>query len=149
MSDFRKKIMDLAFTHSNMSNDPSTKVGAVVTLGDTVVSLGYNHIAKGIPYTQAQLLDREWKYPRVIHAEADVILRMSSTRLYQQRWEEPFHIHVTHYPCEKCAALIIQSGIKEVFTHKVMPDLLARWPGMKIAADMFMEAKIPVNFPDI
>ena len=149
MSDQHRKFMDLAFTHSNMSHDPSTKVGAIITLGDSVVSFGYNQIADGIPHTIQQMHDREWKYPRIIHAEQNAIMKMMSSRIFSMRWDEPYHMYVTHHPCERCAAMIIHAGIKEVFTRKVPPEMLSRWPGVIIAADMFKEAKIPVNYLDL
>lgn len=149
MSDRRQKFMNLADTVAAMSYDPSTKVGAIVTLGESIVSLGCNQIADGIPHTIHQMENREWKYPRIIHAEQDAIMKMMATRIFSMRWEEPYHMYVTHHPCDRCAAMIIHAGIKEVITRKVSPEMLLRWPGMKTAADMFEEARIPVTYLDL
>lgn len=150
MSDRHRKFMDLAHTHSNMSMDPSTQVGAIITLGYGVVSLGYNRIADGISYTIGQLDDREWKYPRVIHAEQDAIMKMMSSGIFSQRWEEPYHMYVTHHPCDRCAAMIVHAGIKEVITNKVSLDMLDRWgASMKTAAAIFKEAKVILTCLDV
>lgn len=148
MSEFRWRMMEYASQISISSPDPSTKVGAVITLGEDVISTGFNRIAKGIPHVSSQLEDRQWKYPRVIHAETAAILKMCASRVYQQRWEESFHIYCTHIPCEHCASLIIESGIKRVYTKPVSPEMSDRWPGMRISAEMFGEAGIPVTFID-
>lgn len=137
-----QRFMDLALTHSNMSHDPSTKVGAVIVSRGSVVSLGYNHIPKKLQHLSFQLEDREWKYARVIHAEADALSKIGTHKL-----DYPI-MYVTHHPCERCAAAIVHAGISEVFTHRVPLDLLQRWPGMKVASDIFEEAQIPVTFLD-
>lgn len=142
MSDHHYTLMGIAHAHSSMSPDPSTKVGAVITSDRRIVAWGYNHIPDRIPHTQEMLNDRNWKYPRIIHAEQHAL---SQIGVHQLR--HPV-MYVTHYPCERCAAQIIHSGICEVFTHKVPLELIERWPGMKIAAEMFLEAKIPVTFLD-
>lgn len=141
MNDLNKNLMAIAFSHATLSDDPSTKVGAVISKYEKIVSWGHNHIATGIPYTMDMMKQRDWKYPRTIHAEAHAILN-SRCRLHGH------HIYVTHHPCEHCASLIIEAGIKRVYTHKVAPDLLIRWPGMKISADMFEEAGVERIFLD-
>lgn len=140
MSDWHKQRMNIAFAHAQMSPDPSTKVGAVIVDKGRIVSWGHNRIPQLIPYLKEQLEDREWKYARIIHAEHDALMNICG-----QHMEYPM-MYVTHYPCERCAAAMIHAGIQEVWTHKVAPEMVLRWPGMKIAAEMFLEAKIPVNF---
>ena len=47
------------------------------------------------------------KYPYVVHAEPNAILN-STTKL------DDATLYVTLFPCNECAKLIIQSGIKEI-----------------------------------
>lgn len=144
MSDFHKGLMSIAFAHAKMSDDPSTKVGAVIALDGKLVSWGYNHIACGIEYTSQMMEDRTWKYPRIVHAETSALLNLGSD--YHSL---NCHMYVTHHPCEHCASLMIDFGIKKVFTNPVTLDIAERWPGMKIASEMFKEAGVSVNFQDI
>ncbi len=138
-------FMRIAQEYSQLSTDPSTKVGALILRDGRPVSLGFNHIAKPIVHTVHQLEDRSWKYPRTVHAEEDAIFGIMGRRLDPRIKMVMF---TTHYPCEQCAKMIIQYGISEVVTHKVPPDLLFRWPGMKVAAEMFDEAGVSVTFLD-
>lgn len=143
MSELQRNLMSAALIFAESSPDPSTKVGALIYTQGSIVCSGYNHIPRRIPYSAEMLMDREWKYPRIIHAEQHALSK--------------FHIfgavhpvmYVTHYPCERCAAHMILAGITEVFTRKPQQDMMDRWPGMRIAAEMFMEAKIPVNFVEL
>ncbi len=143
MSDHHKTLMNIAWAHSSMSRDPSTKVGAVIVDQGRIVSWGYNHVPEQIPHTEDMLHDREWKYPRVIHAEHHAMSQIGVRRL-----KYPI-MYVTHHPCERCAAAIIHGGIREVYTHRPPSEMLDRWPGMKIAAEMFLEAKIPLTFVEL
>lgn len=140
MSDFMK----IAFEHAKISQDPSTKVGAVIVEGNRIVGWGHNHIPPQIPFTGEMLNNREWKYPRVIHAEVAAILDWVQTDQAEEA-----SIYVTHHPCEHCASLIIYSGIKHVFTNPVSDEMFKRWPGMAIAEEMFREAKVSVTYLDI
>lgn len=143
MSEFHNRFMHLAFAQSEFSMDPSTKVGAVIASGDIIHSLGYNHVPARIPHTIEMLNDRNWKYPRVIHAEQHALSKIGVHRLHHPV------MYVTHHPCDRCAAQIIHAGICEVFTMKVSDELWNRWPGMKTASEMFLEAKIPVTFLEL
>ena len=105
-------FMGVAILSSLRSKDPSTKVGAcIVNEKKRIVGIGYN----GLPYgcnddefpweRKGEFLDT--KYPYVVHAEPNAILN-STTPL------DNATLYVTLFPCNECAKLIIQSGIKEV-----------------------------------
>ena len=105
-------FMGVAILSSLRSKDPSTKVGAcIVNNKKRIVGIGYN----GMPYgcddnefpwkREGEFL--ETKYPYVVHAEPNAILN-STTKLDNST------IYVTLFPCNECAKLIIQSGIKEI-----------------------------------
>ena len=138
------RFMELAEHVALWSKDPSTKVGAVISSGKEVLSLGYNGFPARIPDHPSDLNSRERKYPRVVHAEVNAILRLDR----RFRPPQPLQITVTHMPCSSCAVIIIGAGITEVLTKIPDEDLIDRWPGMKTTARIFEEAGIKVSLLD-
>ena len=105
-------FMGVALLSSMRSKDPSTTVGAcIVNNKKRIVGIGYN----GMPYgcddnefpweREGEFINT--KYPYVVHAEPNAILN-ATTKL------DNATIYVTLFPCNECAKLIIQSGIKEI-----------------------------------
>jgi len=90
------------------SKDPSTQVGCVIIRPDrTKASEGFNGFPRGVADTSERYDDRPTKYALVVHAEQNAIVTA----------REPLHgytLYCTHYPCNECAKLIIQAGIKRV-----------------------------------
>ena len=104
--------MGVADLSAKRSKDDTSQVGAcIVNQQNHIVGIGYNGFPIGcsddeLPWErEGDFLNT--KYPYVVHAEANAILN-SSTELLNSR------IFVTLFPCNECAKLIIQSGIKEV-----------------------------------
>ncbi|MCX6156491.1 MAG: dCMP deaminase family protein [Ignavibacteriota bacterium] len=106
-------FMGIAMLSSKRSKDPSTQVGAcIVDKDNKVVGIGYNGFPIGcsddnLPWERQADTTNLTKYPYVVHAEANAILN-STKDLHSAR------IYVDLFPCNECAKLIIQSGIKEV-----------------------------------
>jgi len=105
-------FMGVAKLSSFRSKDPSTQVGACIINPDKrIVGIGYNGLPQGCndeEYPWASEGDFvSTKYPYVVHAEANAILN-ATTNL------KGSSIYVTLFPCNECAKLIIQSGIKEI-----------------------------------
>ncbi|MFA7361130.1 MAG: dCMP deaminase family protein [Candidatus Kapaibacterium sp.] len=106
-------FMGIAMLSAKRSKDPSTQVGAcIVDKDNKVVGIGYNGFPIGcsddnLPWEREGENNNETKYPYVVHAEANAILN-STKDLHGAR------IYVDLFPCNECAKLIIQSGIKEV-----------------------------------
>ena len=106
-------FMSLAILSSLRSKDPNTQVGAcIVNDENRIVGIGYNGFPAGcsddeLPWgRQADYLDT--KYPYVCHAELNAILNSDSGRMNNCR------MYVNLFPCNECAKLIIQAGIKRV-----------------------------------
>lgn len=136
-------FMLIAEAMSSRSKDPSTKVGAIIVDNGNIVALGYNHIPSRIKFTMSQIENREWKYPRVIHAEVDAILKLG------KQFVTNAIMYCTHFPCDRCAAMIVESGIKEIYTRKIPLDMIERWgESMKIANQIFIEGGVFVNYLD-
>lgn len=105
-------FMGIASLSSLRSKDPNTKVGAcIVNPKRRIVGIGYNGLPFGCddndyPWSrEGDYLDT--KYPYVVHAEPNAILNSNSSL-------ENCTMYVTLFPCNECAKLIIQSGIKEL-----------------------------------
>jgi dCMP deaminase len=105
-------FMEIAKLSAQRSKDPSTQVGAcIVNTENKIVGIGYNGFPNGINddelswSREGNYLDT--KYPYVCHAEMNAI--MNCTML-----PKGCSIYVTLFPCNECAKLIIQSGIKKV-----------------------------------
>lgn len=130
-------MLQLAALTATWSKDPSTKVGAVITDGaNRVVSQGYNGLPRGVSDDPAILADRDEKLRRTIHAEMNAVL-------FAGRPLTGCTIYVTHPPCARCAAVLIQSGIARV----VHADraLGPHWAAdLASARSMFAEAGITV-----
>ena len=105
-------FMGVAILSSKRSKDPVTQVGAcIVNDKKRIVGIGYNGFPRGVDDDQFPWDKKaEWlnsKYPYVAHAEPNAILN-STVSL------ENSTLYVTLFPCNECAKLVIQSGIKEV-----------------------------------
>lgn len=131
-----QRFLEAAEHRATFSKDPSTKTGAVVVApdGKSDVVYGYNGYPKGVQ--DKNLDDRSFKYPRIIHAEANSILR-AKTDL------EDHYMLCTLAPCATCAGFIIQSGIKCVYHIQEEFEKNDRWvESHLIALDMFQEAGV-------
>lgn len=95
------------------SKDPSTQVGAcIVNTQKRIVGVGYNGFPTGcsdeeLPWSRTGPF-LETKYPYVVHAEANAILNSTGADLRGAT------IYVALFPCNECAKLIIQVGLREV-----------------------------------
>jgi dCMP deaminase len=105
-------FMGVASLSRLRSKDPNTQVGAcIVNERKRIVGIGYNGFPFGVddavfPWsTTGDFLDNKYAY--VVHAEANAILN-ATTSLHGAT------LYVNLFPCNECAKLIIQSGIKEV-----------------------------------
>lgn len=138
-----RNFLRIAEAQAYMSPDPSTKVGCVIVSSDRIVAYGFNHIPSPIQYTETQLQNREWKYPRVIHAEMDALAKIGP-----HNFSYPI-LYVTHFPCAQCAISIVHAGIKEIYTRKVPVDMIERWgASMKLASEILTEGGVFVNYLD-
>lgn len=118
-SKWNKRFVELAEHVAQWSQDPSTKVGAVIVRPDkSLVSVGFNGFPRGV--TDENLGDRDYKLARTTHAELNAILSAKTS-------VEGCAVYVTLCPCSHCAAAIIQAGIKEVYYKPTPKHLMDRW----------------------
>ena len=108
-------FMGVAKLSALRSKDPNTQVGACIVSDDNrILSIGYNGAPNGFddkyfPWDrEGNNLDTKYFY--VCHAEMNAILNFRGTK----KDLENAKIYVDLFPCNECAKLIIQSGIKKV-----------------------------------
>ena len=106
-------FMSVAKLSAMRSKDPSTQVGACIASNtNRILSTGYNGAPNGIedkyfPWDrEGEFLNT--KYPYVCHAEMNCILSYRG----DNKDLENARIYVDLFPCNECAKIIIQSGIK-------------------------------------
>ncbi len=106
-------FMGVALLSAHRSKDPNTQVGAcIINEKKKIVGIGYNGLPIGcsdddFPWgREGDFLDT--KYPYICHAELNAILNKISADLNECT------LYVTLFPCNECAKVIIQSGIREV-----------------------------------
>ena len=106
-------FMGVAVLSSKRSKDPNTNVGAcIVNKKNRIVGIGYNGMPYGcddkeFPWGNDKSDFLNCKYPYVVHAEPNAILNSTCPL-------DDCKLYVTLFPCNECAKLIIQSGIKEI-----------------------------------
>ena len=132
-------FMGVALLSSYRSKDPNTKVGAcIVNKKKHIVGIGYNGFPVGCSDAEypwendKELKFLDTKYPYVVHAEANAILNAT----------EPLDdatLYVSLFPCNECAKLIIQSGIKHIV---YMDDKYKDQDSFIASKKMFDSAKV-------
>lgn len=107
--------MGIAKLSAMRSKDPNTQVGAAIVGRDKrILTMGYNGLPAGMSDDE-NVWERDGdelhqKYTYICHAEENAILN------YRGDFGalEGATIYVSLFPCNNCAKMIVQSGIKEV-----------------------------------
>ncbi len=132
-------FMMIAIISSMRSKDPDTQVGACIVKDHKIIGTGYNGMPNGCsdneyPWCrEGDFLDN--KYPYVCHAELNAISNSYSS-------VKDSKIYCTLFPCNECAKIIIQSGIKEVI---YLDDKYKEFDSNKAAVRMFNSANISMT----
>jgi dCMP deaminase len=106
-------FMGVAELSAQRSKDPNTQVGACIVNPENnhIVSIGYNGLPKGFNDDEFSWENSddfaEDKLSYIVHAEANAILNSNMDL-------NGSDIYVTMFPCNECAKLLSQSGIKKV-----------------------------------
>ncbi|PIP26701.1 MAG: cytidine deaminase [Candidatus Moranbacteria bacterium CG06_land_8_20_14_3_00_40_12] len=110
--DWDETFMQICRVIAKRSKDPHTQTGAcLVNNKNIIVGLGYNGFPRGcsddkLPWKREGDFC-EKKYAFVVHAEANAILNANAN-------VEDTRLYCTLFPCNECAKIIIQKGIKEI-----------------------------------
>lgn len=133
-----KRYLGLAEHISEWSQDPSTKVGAVIVdKNNRPISFGFNGLPQGVEDTTERLENREIKYKMIIHAERNALLFANTNLEGCTLYTWPMQ------PCAACAAMIIQSGIKRVVSKYQDNE---RWAEeFRLSTIMFAESGVKLE----
>ncbi|CAJ1388496.1 unnamed protein product [Effrenium voratum] len=108
-------FMGLAFLTAMRSKDPSTQVGAcIVNDRNRIIGVGYNGMPTNCPNEElpwsktSSSGELATKYPYVVHAELNAVLNKNAESCAGCR------LYSTLFPCNECAKVIIQAGIRQV-----------------------------------
>ena len=112
LNKFNYFFMAVAIRSAELSWCKKRKVGAVITKNNTIISVGYN----GQPAGGSNCCEDEYgvtKYDTV-HAEDNALRHLMKSNESSLDSE----LYVTLEPCERCASMVIQAGIKKVYYHE-------------------------------
>jgi dCMP deaminase len=133
------RFLGLAAYISSWSKDPSSQVGAVITDGNRIISLGYNGFAAGVEDKQERLEDRNCKLNLTIHAEENAMI-------FAKRGLTNCTVYVTHPPCPRCASKLIQEEVRRIVYITPSEDFLSRWADdIQLSTEMYREAGVEVT----
>ncbi|HUV31261.1 MAG TPA: dCMP deaminase family protein [Acidobacteriota bacterium] len=132
-------FMAVAQLSAQRSKDPGTQVGAcIVNRNKRIIGIGYNGFPTGCPDDElpwgreGEFL--ETKYPYVCHAEMNAIANASNKADL-----DGASLYVSLFPCNECAKLIVQVGVKEVV---YLSDKYAGTPEFTAARRIFEMAGV-------
>lgn len=131
--------MGIAVLAAQRSKDPVTQVGACIVNDEKhIVGVGYNGFPRNcdddeFPWTKGSDDSLNNKYMYVVHAEVNAILNKNSIDV------KGCVLYVALFPCNECAKIIIQSGIKEII---YMSDKYADQPNTIASKRLLDAAKI-------
>ncbi len=138
-----KKYIKLSRYNADIfSKDPNTKVGCIILTEDfsRILSTGVN----GFPRHFNDDLSERWVKPLklklICHAESNSVANAARTGTPIDNSV----IAVTKFPCSNCAKLLIQAGIKKIYS--IEPDYESETWGedAKLSESMFKEVGIDV-----
>ncbi|CAN0066591.1 unnamed protein product, partial [Hapterophycus canaliculatus] len=126
----------------------------IVNQDKRIVGIGYNGFPMGcsdddLPWARQAEEELDTKYPYVCHAEMNAILNKNSADV------KGCSIYVALFPCNECAKLIIQSGIREVVylsdkyhetTSMKASRRLFELSGVKCRQHVPKEEKVTIDF---
>uniref|UniRef100_A0A3P9QF97 Deoxycytidylate deaminase n=1 Tax=Poecilia reticulata TaxID=8081 RepID=A0A3P9QF97_POERE len=138
-------FMAVAFLSAQRSKDPNSQVGAcIVNQENKIVGIGYNGMPNGcdddlLPWSRSADDRLNTKYPYVCHAELNAIMNKNSADV------KGCTMYVALFPCNECAKLIIQAGLKEVVylsdKYHDTPEMVASRRLLSMAGVQFRQFK--------
>lgn len=145
--DKAEKYIQLSHYNAHLfSKDPHTKVGAYALTADfsRVLATGINGQVRGSDDANTARWQKPAKYKYVQHSEANVVANAARTGTPLDNAV----ITVTKFPCSTCTKLLVQAGIKKIYTIEPDYTSLVWGDDAKISEEILEEAGIPViKFP--
>jgi dCMP deaminase len=138
-----KKYIQLAKYNAELfSKDPDTKVGCIILTEDfsRQLTTGINGFPRHMNDNDSTRWKRPTKYFYVCHAESNAIANAARTCTPLDNSV----IAVTKFPCSTCAKMLIQAGIKKIYTIEPNFDNQTWGDDAKISKEMFTEVGVDV-----
>lgn len=137
------KFFAIAEAVASLSKIPTGQVGAIILDKHlNLLSSGWNGFPRGVDDINPDRLVSGQKRFWTCHAEGNCVAQAARTGA---RLNNSILLVTTLFPCSNCAALVIQAGVKHIFTTKSPKG--TRWfDEAKHAKQMFKEAKIKIHY---
>lgn len=134
-----EKFLAVAQAMKAMSKDPSTQVGAVaLSVENNILASSYNGFPRGVEDDPELYADRAQKYPRIIHAEANLVAAAARVGV---SLKNSLVILTSLHPCSQCAGLLVQAGATTVVAPLAPEN--ARWDNSNaIAYDILRQGGV-------
>ena len=108
---WHKRFIAMAELVSTWSKDPSTQVGCVLVDPKTrsIISTGYNGLARGVDDSKGRIETRPDKYDWVVHAERNAVLNAARRGIATEG--AVAYMNYAPTPCSVCAGALAQAGV--------------------------------------
>lgn len=127
-------FLRLAKLISTRSKDPSTQVGAVIVNPEKhIISMGFNGFPSYMNDDPEHYANRDEKYSRIVHGEINALVLAKRDVWGCTLYTWPF------LPCDRCAVIMIQAGIKRVVAPAPTEEQAVRWAGSFLKSKTYFE----------
>jgi dCMP deaminase len=138
------RFMEMADLHvAQWSKDRSSKVGCVLVDSREIVTTGYNGFPRGCDDDLPERHERPEKYHWVLHAELNAVINAAR----QGKCTLGTDAYVNWYPCDQCSGVLVNAGVKRVFSDEEPDWDDPKWgEGFKRARQILKEGGVEVIF---
>ncbi len=139
------KYLKLAKYNAELfSKDPHTKVGCIILTENftQILSTGINGFPRKLKDDVPERLDKINKLNYMSHSEANAVANAAKSGISIDNSV----IVITKFPCSTCSKLLIQSGIKKIYTVKPDYNSITWGNDAKISEEMLNEVNIEIIF---
>ena len=135
------RIADLEV--AQWSKDRSSKVGCVLVKDREIITTGFNGIPRGVNDNIDTRHEKPEKYFYFHHAELNAVVNAAR----QGKSTLNCDAYVNWYPCDHCAGVLVNAGIKRVFCDREPEWEHHKWGGsFKRASTILNEGGIEVIY---
>lgn len=110
-------FMNMAILETELCVAERGRVGIVATLNDRVVATAHNQRPDAVRNKVCEYTDQDKTLPSTLHAE-EVLVADCASRGVSLRGTT---VYITRTPCQNCAALLAQAGVKKLVYLSMHP----------------------------
>lgn len=111
-------LMAICHLASERSTCLRNRVGAIIAVDGRPVSIGYNGAPSGKPHCNPDTCGPDKPCLNTVHAEANAIAWAARKGIAtEDAW-----LYCVYSPCQKCAELILASGIRHLVFERLYRD---------------------------